>query len=115
MYALRSNHDVLSSVVVTLDSHSRQHIAHGGFWCDSSGREPAPFTQILHRQVGVTWWPREAALLAPAREYTRALEDKGRFTLIIWPDHCILGSHGHAVGSLAGWLGGCRLGRSNPV
>ena len=83
---------------MTLDSHSRQHIAHRGFWRDDRGGEPAPFTQILHRHVGVSWWPRDAALLSLARDYTRNLEDKGRFTLTIWPDHCIVGSHGHAVG-----------------
>eukprot|EP01036_Dinobryon_divergens_P030472 gene30472-39718_t len=94
---LRANSDLLSSVVVTLDSHSRQHIAHRGFWRDESGGEPAPFTQILHRQVGVIWWPRDVTLLSHARDYTRALDDKGRFTLTIWPDHCIVGSQGHAV------------------
>jgi hypothetical protein len=25
-----------------------------------------------------------------AEDYTKALEDKGRFSLTIWPDHCIV-------------------------
>ena len=30
-------------------------------------------------------------------EYTRALELKGRFVLIIWPEHCLVGSRGQKV------------------
>lgn len=30
-------------------------------------------------------------------EYTRQLESSGRFQLIIWPDHCIVGTPGHNV------------------
>ena len=30
-------------------------------------------------------------------EYTRRLEANGRLQLIIWPDHCILGTKGHNV------------------
>ena len=32
-----------------------------------------------------------------ALEYTASLEKKGRFVLIIWPEHCLLGTPGHAV------------------
>ena len=32
-------------------------------------------------------------------EYTRLLEDKGRFQLCIWPEHCLIGSEGHAMHS----------------
>jgi len=30
-------------------------------------------------------------------EYTRRLEEKGRFQLCIWPEHCLIGSQGHNV------------------
>ena len=30
-------------------------------------------------------------------EYTRRLEEKGRFKLCIWPEHCLIGSEGHNV------------------
>jgi len=32
-----------------------------------------------------------------AKYYTSALEAKGRYTLIIWPEHCIIGTNGHNV------------------
>lgn len=30
-------------------------------------------------------------------EYTRRLEEKGRFQLCIWPEHCLLGTQGHGI------------------
>lgn len=30
-------------------------------------------------------------------EYTRRLEEKGRFKLCIWPEHCLIGTPGHNV------------------
>jgi nicotinamidase/pyrazinamidase len=30
-------------------------------------------------------------------EYTRRLEEKGKFQLCIWPEHCLIGSHGHDI------------------
>ena len=30
-------------------------------------------------------------------EYTRRLEEKGRFQLCIWPEHCLIGSEGHNI------------------
>ena len=36
-------------------------------------------------------------ILAYCIEYTRALEKSGKFTLVIWPEHCIIGTKGHCV------------------
>eukprot|EP01034_Spumella_vulgaris_P034252 gene34252-42237_t len=36
-------------------------------------------------------------VLTHCLQYTKALEDKGRFTLTIWPPHCLIGSKGHDV------------------
>ena len=30
-------------------------------------------------------------------KYTRRLEAGGKFKLTIWPDHCLIGSDGHAI------------------
>lgn len=30
-------------------------------------------------------------------EYTRRLEKRGRFQLCIWPEHCLIGTNGHAI------------------
>lgn len=35
--------------------------------------------------------------LAWSIEYTKRLEEKGRFQLCIWPEHCLIGTSGHNV------------------
>lgn len=88
----------LTQIALTLDSHQRYHIAHGVFWEDANGQPPAPFTLIPSADVksGV-WKPRNSALLDYVVEYTQALEKSGKFTLCIWPEHCLIGSPGHNV------------------
>lgn len=34
--------------------------------------------------------------------YTQLLEKKGKFTLTIWPNHCLIGTTGHSVVSNIG-------------
>lgn len=84
--------------MITLDSHNNEHIAHSQFWRNVEGVEPQPFTQIISSDIGILWFPKDESLLSYTIEYTKALESKGRFTLIIWPNHCIIGSKGQAVG-----------------
>ena len=59
--------------------------------CLLVGESPAPFTQITNKEIcdGV-WMPREEKHLEWAKHYTSSLEAKGRYTLIIWPEHCIV-------------------------
>jgi len=88
----------IDHIFVSLDAHHRVHIAHGAFWVDADGNPPAPFTQISHADVvSGKWKSREPVLQQWALEYTSSLEQGGRFTHIIWPYHCLIGSPGHAV------------------
>ena len=88
----------IDRVVVTLDTHHTMHIAHAAFWKDAAGASPAPHTAITHAEVKAgKWKPRVASEALWALEYCTRLEAKGRFTLTIWPTHCLLGSSGHAV------------------
>lgn len=88
----------LTQVVLTLDSHQRYHIAHGVFWEDKDGESPATFTLITSKDVesGV-WKPRNPALKDYVIEYTKSLERSGKFTLCIWPEHCLMGTPGHNI------------------
>jgi len=93
------NHlDEIDSIYVTLDSHHRNHIAHGIFWENEKGESPVPFTLITNDDVikGI-WLPKNRKLLQHCIFYTSQLQKNGRFTLIIWPEHCLMGSIGHAV------------------
>jgi nicotinamidase-related amidase len=88
----------IDEIYVSLDTHHKLHIAHGPFWKNAEGESPAPFTQITNKEIcdGV-WMPRLEKHLEWCKHYTSALEAKGRYTLIIWPEHCIIGTNGHNV------------------
>lgn len=56
-----------------------------------TGESPAPFTQITNKEIcDGLWMPRVEKHLEWTKHYTSALEAKGRYTLIIWPEHCIV-------------------------
>lgn len=83
---------------VTLDSHRVIDVAHPGMWVDSVGKQPPPFTLIRHEDiVNGIWQPRSPALRKRMLDYTKALESGGNYLLIIWPEHCLIGTWGHNV------------------
>lgn len=88
----------LDDIDVTLDSHHTIDIAHPAWWIDSSGTSPAPFTMISARDVETgVWSARNPAWQARSLAYVRELERSGKYNLLIWPVHCLIGSVGHAV------------------
>ena len=90
--------DLLDDIHVTLDSHREVDIAHPIFWVDSQGRHPAPFTPITLGDLDQgRWQTRLPNWNARARDYVQKLHDQGRYDLMIWPPHCVIGSWGHAT------------------
>lgn len=88
----------IDDVDVTLDSHRTIDIAHPAWWVDSKGANPAPFTLIAAADVAAgVWTPRNPAWRQRSLDYVRQLEANGKYALIIWPPHCLIGSPGHAV------------------
>ena len=95
---IRDNVTKIDEIYVSLDSHHRIHIAHGVFWKNANGEHPAPFTLIKSEDVeNGKWVPVDEGQLEHAKMYTKALEEKGRFVVCIWPEHCLIGTPGHAV------------------
>jgi nicotinamidase/pyrazinamidase len=123
---IRTHGSKIDRIVATLDSHHKLDIAHPGFWRSSSddNKRPDPFTIISSQDIQNGIWKPfgkikvSKTLLDPdvfsgldhvmdgetvidltkyAIEYTKRLEEKGRFQLCIWPEHCLIGSPGHAV------------------
>ena len=98
----------LTGIVATFDSHSTMQIFHSDFWVDSNGRHPDPYTVISTADIDKGRWianPEMSAYrFAPfsgeeeiqsyARHYVHALEERGRYPLIIWPYHAMHGSFG---------------------
>ncbi|MDR0481039.1 MAG: hypothetical protein LBG66_04035 [Gallionellaceae bacterium] len=84
----------------------RQHYGHAGFaaierttfWLDAAGSEVAPFTEISLADVERgTFRPRHAHAAAVADETLRQLEQAGRYRLMAWPVHCVIGPWGHNI------------------
>jgi nicotinamidase/pyrazinamidase len=95
---IRAAGDALTDITITLDSHHRVDIAHPTFWRRAGGAAVAPFTPIAAAQVRAgEFAPRAATALPRTLAYLDALEAAGRYTLMVWPVHCEIGSWGHAV------------------
>lgn len=90
--------DRLYDIHVTLDSHNPVDIAHPAWWRNEAGDRPAPFTQISAADVRHGLW-KACNPLAQAHSlaYVEALAANGRYQLVIWPEHCLIGSWGHNV------------------
>lgn len=88
----------IGGITVTLDSHHRYDIAHPLYWRTGAGGAVAPFTPITAAQVRAgEFRPAVAAESARTLAYLDALEAANRYTLMVWPLHCQLGSWGHGL------------------
>ena len=95
---IRQAGDALTDITVTLDSHHRVDIAHPTFWQQRDGSAVGPFTPITAQQVrDGAFRPRDAAALPRTLAYLDELEARGRYTLMVWPVHCEIGSWGHNI------------------
>lgn len=94
----------LNDIHCTLDSHHLLDIAHPLFWKDSVGNHPNPFDTITYDDVkqckwvpSIPWEGSYQKAYERAFEYVGTLKDKGRYDLMIWPPHCLIGSEGAMV------------------
>jgi len=101
--------DRITQVVATLDTHTAAQIFHSLFWVDATGQHPAPHTVMTRDDVDNGRWCVNPALLpavAPnegfdveswARHYARRLAEGGKYPLVVWPYHSMVGGIGHAM------------------
>ena len=88
----------ITNLIVSLDTHSPLHIATCESWLDAEGNHPTPFTIIEDEDI-------DNGLFRPlppidtewALSYTRKLQENGRYSLCLWPQHCVIGTMGAAV------------------
>ncbi len=93
---ISANESRINHVIFTQDNHNVVDISHPVFWEDKRGNFPKPFTEIsLKKVLGEVWQPRFQK--GKAIEYIRKLEQQGEFPHSIWPEHCLIGSHGAAI------------------
>jgi nicotinamidase-related amidase len=87
-----------TQIHVTLDSHHPVHIANPTWWVDAAGVAPAPFTSISVDDVrSGRWRARNPQWQPHSIAYVQKLADSGRYTLVVWPEHCLIGHWGHNV------------------
>ena len=88
----------LDEITVTLDSHHHVDIAHPTFWQKADASAVAAFTTVAATQVRAgEFRPRDPAALPRTLAYLDELESRGRYTLMVWPVHCEIGTWGHGV------------------
>lgn len=86
------------SIIVTLDSHFEYDIAHPFFWKSKDGSHPKPFTIITKKDlIEEKWFPVDESQIMHCINYLDQLNVSGKYSLIIWPPHCIINSWGHKV------------------
>jgi nicotinamidase-related amidase len=99
----------ITSIFLTMDTHRAMQIFYPVYWVDEFGNHPAPMTIITVEDVKTGKWrvnPGVAKSVADgnyvglqrqAEHYVEALAKGGKYPLIIWPYHAMLGGIGHAI------------------
>lgn len=103
------NLGVITEIVPTMDTHTAIQIFHPVFWINAAGEHPKPHTIISLADVekGV-WTPNPAVapcvaegdarrLQRHAVHYVRKLTERGKYPLMVWAYHSMLGGIGHAL------------------
>jgi len=99
----------IDAISATLDSHLRVGIERPAFWRRRDGSPVAPFTTISLADFSAgEFVPQLAENVPVARTYLTELEKRARYTLMVWPEHCVIGTWGHALhadvdAALAAW------------
>ena len=103
------NLGLVTEIVPTMDTHTGIQIFHPIFWISDAGKHPSPNTVISLADVerGV-WKPNPAVapsvtggdvqrLRRHAVHYVKQLTERGKYPLMVWPYHSMLGGIGHAL------------------
>jgi nicotinamidase-related amidase len=96
----------IDQIIATLDTHHLHQIFHPIFWIDAKGEHPTPaVTTITPEDVQSGRWrvnpefgqESPDQLQAYGLHYVQQLSDGGKYPLLIWPYHAMLGGIGHAL------------------
>ncbi len=99
----------LTAIVPTMDTHTAMQIFHSVFLVDERGEHPAPMTPIALEDVERGRWRvnpavadslaagDRAALQGHLLHYCRALAARGKYQLMVWPYHAMLGGIGQCL------------------
>jgi len=102
------NLGALTEISATFDTHQAIQIFHATFLVDENGQHPAPYALVSAEDVRRGRWRFNPAVadslgIDPAygqrhlQHYVDELEQRGKYSLTIWPFHAMLGGLGHAL------------------
>ncbi len=103
------NLGIITEIVPTMDTHSAVQIFHPLFWIDEAGQHPKAHTIISLGDVERGVWKANPAVASSvaggdverlqrhAVHYVRTLSERGKYPLMVWPYHAMLGGIGHAL------------------
>jgi nicotinamidase-related amidase len=103
------NLGAITEIVPTMDTHLTMQIFHPIFWVNQAGQHPEPHTAISFEDVSRGVWranPAAAPAVAEgdvgklqrhAEHYVKTLTRRGKYPLMVWPYHAMLGGIGHAL------------------
>lgn len=90
-----------NKIYATFDSHSQYQIFHPMFWMTKDQKGISPFTQISHAEIkSGDIIPVDPNMMDWCLSYSKSLEDGGRYPLVIWPYHCLIGTPGWCMDPL---------------
>ncbi len=88
----------ITKIYISLDLHHLISIFHPLMWINKENKHPAPFTVIEPSDIkNNTWYPIFPELKHKYITYCEELEKIGKHELIIWAEHCLIGSEGANV------------------
>jgi nicotinamidase-related amidase len=104
------NLPVITQIIATLDTHTALQIFHPIFWVDQKGHHPAGGQTIISTEdvlrgkwkvnpdiANGTGVGSQEKLDRYAEYYVAKLTESGKYPLMIWPYHAMLGGIGHAL------------------
>src|SRR5215210_3646128 len=103
------NLGALTDVTTTMDTHLAYQIFFPSFWLDRDDKPLTAHRVVTSEQIAggevrpnpaIAKWlcnGNYAWLCKQVLHYTRELEKAGKYSLYLWPPHCLLGSDGHAL------------------
>ncbi len=95
---VRNNGKDIQSIYLTEDVHPYYHISHPAYWRTADNKTPNVLTTITYDDVlEGKYKPSNSALTDYVEYYLQNLQARGRYSLTLWPPHCLQGSVGVAV------------------
>jgi len=91
-----NNMEKVTTIYPTLDTHLVFQIFYGYWWIDENGKHPDPYTAISSSDIEKGKYK---PVIDPiwSLEYVKNLEKQSNKPLMIWPEHTMLGTPGHAI------------------